>query len=85
MNQIPVDVINEFTYGNRVAPFYLYRNDNQWMYGKKVVWTIEKVEKLRHDFKNGELSGLYGIHEVQAISRHIDEFMLQKVPTYRNT
>ena len=51
------------------------------MQGGNIIWTRELIERLRSNFQDDVLYGGYGKREVQAISRHIDEYMLNNVMT----
>ena len=83
IKEMPDDVVKEFTYGGRITLLDFYINQKDWMLGSNIIWTKDHIEKLRNDFRSGLLHGSYGKHEVQAISRHIDQHMINSVMTHQ--
>ena len=79
LDELPGEVTYEFTFGGRIPLFNYYFRQKSLSKKTNRIWTREDIELLRTDFKRNELFSPYGIKSVQAVSRHIDQHMLENV------
>ena len=79
LDELPDEVAYEFTFEGRLRLFHYYFRQNSLSKITNSKWTIEGIKLLRADFKRNELFSPYGIKAVEAISRHIDQHMLENV------
>ena len=78
MDELSPDVVDLFTYEGKVKLFDHYY-DHTKTKSKRSIWNEESIEENRYLFRNNKLKGNYKKSSVDEISRHIDEYMLEKV------
>ena len=75
IEEIPEEILNEFTYQGRIRFVDWFFNDSYWTKDDKSIWTTEYIETLRKDFQNGVLVGTYGKEVIHTLSTQLDQYL----------
>ena len=75
IEEIPKEILNEFTYQGRITFVDWFLNDTHWINDDKKIWTKEYIETLRTDFRNGTLIGTYGKDVIRTLSAQLDQYL----------
>ena len=79
MKYVPKDIIDMFTYHNRIKIKSAYLNDFTWLSEDSLFWSKEIINNLRKEHRSGKMTGLYGIRSVQNITKNLKEHMHDRV------